>query len=124
MCICVCNARPHCSSAHTGLSGTFHRSMSFVHVDVRLLPSLIGSKFFCSLSLQGNAGAWASFMSADRASWECQLEQDFVVSAIETLADENFQDELFKRGISDLQVYGLHRAEHALFFKVFSIVVS
>ena len=39
-----------------------------------------------------------------------------MVSAIETLADENLQDELFKRGISDSQVYGLHRAEQALFF--------
>ena len=63
-------------------------------------------------------------MSADGASWERQLAQDFVVSAIETLADESLQDELFKRGISDLQVYELHRAEQALFFSRCSPLLS
>ena len=38
-----------------------------------------------------------------------------MVSDIESLVEENLQDELFKQGISDSQVYDLHRAEQALF---------
>ena len=39
----------------------------------------------------------------------------FSGSATVTLADENLQDELFKRGVSDSQVHCLDRAERALF---------
>ena len=55
------------------------------------------------------------FMSYDCASWDRQLEQDVVVSDIESFVEENLQDELFKQGISDSQVYDLHRSEQALF---------
>ena len=54
-------------------------------------------------------------MLSDFASWERQLVQDSVVCGTVTLADENLQDELFKRGVSDSQVHGLDRAERALF---------
>ena len=54
-------------------------------------------------------------MLSDFDSWERQLAQDSVVSATVTLADENLQDELFKRGVSDSQVHCLDRAERALF---------
>ena len=50
-------------------------------------------------------------MLSDFDSWESQLAQDSVVSATVTLADKNFQDELFERGASDSQDQGLDRDE-------------
>lgn len=46
---------------------------------------------------------------------DSQLAQDSVVSATVTLADENLQDEPFRRGVSDSQVHCLDRDERPLF---------
>ena len=109
---------------HTLVSSVLFRSMSFVHVDVDVCHFFLARSFFGTFSLQCTSVHWSSFMSFDGASWVRQLEQDSEVSAIESLVDENLQDELFKRGISDLQVYDLHRAEQALFFASCSPLLS
>ena len=54
-------------------------------------------------------------MLSDYDSWESQLTQDSMVSAMVTLADKNLQDELFERGVSDSHDQGLDRDEGALF---------